>query len=165
MTGDRLLSIISGNTSTKCIHSIWTKVWSEPQICLDHTVFITSLTWPEQYWLGSKTTNCTKTIIILQDPAYNTGKFGEIRELILGMLETYNYEQTLMITCKNLMNHDLHVHLRSLTRAAVKGYVPKSDQCSICAKRYLNQRETDSIIVFRLVGLSVCPGLIIYSYT
>mgnify|MGYP000623901136 CR=1 FL=1 len=30
---------------------------------------------------------------IMQDPAYNTGKFGEIRELILGMLETYNYEQ------------------------------------------------------------------------
>ena len=67
------------------------------------------------------------------------------------MLETYNYEQTLMVTCKNLMNHDLHVHLRSLTRAAVKGYVPKSDQCSICLKHYLNQRETDSVIVFRFV--------------
>ena len=94
--------------------------------------------------------DCT---LFLQDPAYNTGKFGEIRELILGMLETYNYEQTLMVTCKNLMNHDLHVHLRSLTRAAVKGYVPKSDQCSICMKRYLNQRETDSVIVFRFVLL------------
>ena len=70
------------------------------------------------------------------------------------MLETYNYEQTLMITCKNLLNHDLHIHLRSLTRAAVKGYVPKSDQCSICTKRYLNQRETDSVIVFRLVILN-----------
>ena len=58
-----------------------------------------------------------------------------------------------MITCKNLLNHDLHIHLRSLTRAAVKGYVPKSDQCSICTKRYLNQRETDSVIVFRLVIL------------
>ena len=34
---------------------------------------------------------------IMQDPAYNTGKFGEIRELILGMLETYNYEQVCAI--------------------------------------------------------------------
>ena len=31
-----------------------------------------------------------------QDPAYSTGKFGEVRELILGMLETYNYEQVNM---------------------------------------------------------------------
>ena len=31
--------------------------------------------------------------IILQDPAYNTGKFGEIKELIIGMLENYNYEE------------------------------------------------------------------------
>jgi len=30
---------------------------------------------------------------ILQDPAYSSGRFGEIRELILGMLDTYNYEQ------------------------------------------------------------------------
>ena len=34
---------------------------------------------------------------IMQDPAYNTGKFGEIRELILGMLETYNYEQVCLL--------------------------------------------------------------------
>ena len=34
--------------------------------------------------------------MFLQDPAYSTGKFGEVRELILGMLETYNYEQVNM---------------------------------------------------------------------
>ena len=34
-------------------------------------------------------------ICFSQDPAYSTGKFGEVRELILGMLETYNYEQVL----------------------------------------------------------------------
>lgn len=32
-------------------------------------------------------------VFTFQDPAYSTGKFGEVRELILGMLETYNYEQ------------------------------------------------------------------------
>jgi hypothetical protein len=30
---------------------------------------------------------------MFQDPAYNTGKFGEIKELIIGMLENYNYEE------------------------------------------------------------------------
>ena len=30
---------------------------------------------------------------MLQDPAYSTGKFGEMKELLLGMLDTYNYEK------------------------------------------------------------------------
>jgi len=30
---------------------------------------------------------------VSQDPAYNTGKFGEIKDLIIGMLENYNYEE------------------------------------------------------------------------
>uniref|UniRef100_K1R9K0 Vacuolar protein sorting-associated protein 8-like protein n=1 Tax=Magallana gigas TaxID=29159 RepID=K1R9K0_MAGGI len=86
---------------------------------------------------------------IMQDPAYSTGKFGEVRELILGMLETYNYEQTLMETCKNLMNHDIHVHLKNLTTAAKKGYVPAGDNCSLCTKQFVNQNETDTVIIFR----------------
>ncbi|XP_063412679.1 vacuolar protein sorting-associated protein 8 homolog [Mytilus trossulus] len=86
---------------------------------------------------------------IMQDPAYNTGKFGEVRELILGMLETYNYEQTLMKTCKNLLNHDIHVHLKSLTSAAVRGYIPRGDNCNLCNKMFINQNETDSVVVFR----------------
>nr|XP_022322565.1 vacuolar protein sorting-associated protein 8 homolog [Crassostrea virginica] len=86
---------------------------------------------------------------IMQDPAYSTGKFGEVRELILGMLETYNYEQTLMETCKNLLNHDIHVHLKNLTTAATKGYVPKGDNCSLCTKQYINQNETDTVVIFR----------------
>lgn len=36
-------------------------------------------------------------LFCFQDPAYNTGKFGEVRELILGMLETYNYEQVTLL--------------------------------------------------------------------
>ena len=86
---------------------------------------------------------------IMQDPAYNTGKFGEVRELILGMLETYNYEQTLMKTCKNLLNHDIHVHLKSLTSAAIRGYIPRGDNCYLCNKQFINQTDTDTVVVFR----------------
>ncbi|XP_053385368.1 vacuolar protein sorting-associated protein 8 homolog [Mercenaria mercenaria] len=88
---------------------------------------------------------------IMQDPAYNTGKFGEIRELILGMLETYNYEKTLMITCKNLLNHDIHdirLQLRSLTNAAMKGYILRGDQCKIC-EEIMNQPDIELVMVFR----------------
>ncbi|XP_041374342.1 vacuolar protein sorting-associated protein 8 homolog isoform X2 [Gigantopelta aegis] len=86
---------------------------------------------------------------IMQDPAYNTGKFGEIKELIIGMLENYNYEQTLMKTCKNLLNHDLHVHLRSLTGAASRSFVPRGDHCNLCNRGFTSLSDTDVVVVFR----------------
>ncbi|XP_071103447.1 vacuolar protein sorting-associated protein 8 homolog [Haliotis cracherodii] len=86
---------------------------------------------------------------IMQDPTYNTGKFGEVKELIIGMLENYNYEQTLMKTCKNLLYHDLHVHLRSLTCAATRGFVPRGDSCHLCNRNFVNPSDTDPVTVFR----------------
>ncbi|XP_064597923.1 vacuolar protein sorting-associated protein 8 homolog [Liolophura sinensis] len=86
---------------------------------------------------------------IMQDPAYNTGKFGEVKELILGMLETYNYEETLMTTCKNLMYHDLHLHLSHLTAVAGRSYIARQQQCNMCSKHYSGILESEAIIVFR----------------
>ncbi|XP_035826479.1 vacuolar protein sorting-associated protein 8 homolog isoform X2 [Aplysia californica] len=86
---------------------------------------------------------------IMQDPAYNTGKFGEVKELIIGMLENYNYEETLMETCKNLLYHDLHIHLRSLTQTATRGFVPRGDNCNICNQNYTEATPAETILVFR----------------
>ena len=53
---------------------------------------------------------------IMQDPAYNTGKFGEVKELIIGMLDNYNYEEvradqghTLFVTSIFLLNEITHL--------------------------------------------------------
>jgi hypothetical protein len=62
--------------------------------------------------------------------------------------------QTLMETCKNLLNHDIHVHLKNLTTAATKGYIPKGDSCNLCTKQFINQNETDTVIIFRLEEIS-----------
>ncbi|GFO47915.1 vacuolar protein sorting-associated protein 8-like protein [Plakobranchus ocellatus] len=86
---------------------------------------------------------------IVQDPAYNTGKFGEVKELIIGMLDNYNYEETLMETCKNLLYHDLHVHLRSLTQAASRGFVPRGDQCNLCHQSFTDSLPVETALVFR----------------
>ncbi|BFY99915.1 hypothetical protein BsWGS_02955 [Bradybaena similaris] len=86
---------------------------------------------------------------IMQDPAYNTGKFGEVKELIIGMLENYNYEETLMETCKNLLYHDLHVHLRSLTQTAMKGFIPRENKCNLCNQNFTESSPTDTVLVFR----------------
>ncbi|XP_078620345.1 vacuolar protein sorting-associated protein 8 homolog isoform X1 [Branchiostoma floridae x Branchiostoma japonicum] len=85
---------------------------------------------------------------IMQDPAYNTGKFGEIRELLLGMLDTYNYEQTLLKTTNSLLSHDLHWSLCNLKAAVNKGLVPRQEDCGVCGQHFSITEEQDSVIVF-----------------
>ncbi|XP_014448023.1 vacuolar protein sorting-associated protein 8 homolog isoform X3 [Tupaia chinensis] len=86
---------------------------------------------------------------ILQDPVYGKGKLGEIQGLILGMLDTFNYEQTLLETTTNLLNQDLHWSLCNLRASVTRGLNPKQDYCSICLQQYKRRQEmTEEIIVF-----------------
>ncbi|KAM6122518.1 vacuolar protein sorting-associated protein 8 homolog isoform 2-T2 [Pterocles gutturalis] len=86
---------------------------------------------------------------ILQDPVYGKGKLGEIQGLVLGMLDTFNYEQTLLETTTNLLNHDLHWSLCNLRASVTRGLTPKQDYCCICLQQYKRRQEpADEIIVF-----------------
>ncbi|XP_063789062.1 vacuolar protein sorting-associated protein 8 homolog isoform X2 [Pseudophryne corroboree] len=96
---------------------------------------------------------------ILQDPVYGRGKLGEIQGLVLGMLDTFNYEQTLLETTTNLLNQDLHWSLRNLKASITKALVPKQDYCCVCLQQYKKRQEaSDDIIVFSCGHLyhSVC---------
>uniref|UniRef100_A0A672UJ15 Vacuolar protein sorting-associated protein 8 homolog n=1 Tax=Strigops habroptila TaxID=2489341 RepID=A0A672UJ15_STRHB len=85
----------------------------------------------------------------MQDPVYGKGKLGEIQGLVLGMLDTFNYEQTLLETTTNLLNHDLHWSLCNLRASVTRGLTPKQDYCCICLQQYKRRQETaDEIIVF-----------------
>nr|XP_020861360.1 vacuolar protein sorting-associated protein 8 homolog isoform X6 [Phascolarctos cinereus] len=86
---------------------------------------------------------------ILQDPVYGRGRLGEIQGLILGMLDTFNYEQTLLETTTNLLNHDLHWSLCNLRASVTRGLNPKQDYCCICLQQYRRRQEVaDDIVVF-----------------
>ncbi|XP_019524513.1 PREDICTED: vacuolar protein sorting-associated protein 8 homolog isoform X1 [Hipposideros armiger] len=86
---------------------------------------------------------------ILQDPVYGKGKLGEIQGLILGMLDTFNYEQTLLETTTSLLNQDLHWSLCNLRASVTRGLNPKQDYCSLCLQQYKRRQEmADEIIVF-----------------
>ncbi|XP_029462059.1 vacuolar protein sorting-associated protein 8 homolog isoform X3 [Rhinatrema bivittatum] len=86
---------------------------------------------------------------ILQDPVYGKGKLGEIQGLILGMLETFNYEQTLLETTTNLLNQDLHWSLCNLRTCMTRGLNPKQDYCCVCLQQYKRRQEAaDEIIIF-----------------
>ncbi|XP_061914990.1 vacuolar protein sorting-associated protein 8 homolog isoform X3 [Entelurus aequoreus] len=87
--------------------------------------------------------------LILQDHLYGEGQVAEIHGLLLGMLNTFNYEQTLFETTTRLLNNDLHWSLAHLRTAVTKGLHPRQDYCHICiqqCKRWHN--STDEIIIF-----------------
>ncbi|KAJ8793909.1 hypothetical protein J1605_019173 [Eschrichtius robustus] len=93
---------------------------------------------------------------ILQDPVYGKGKLGEIQGLILGMLDTFSYEQTLLETTTSLLNQDLHWSLCNLRASVTRGLNPKQDYCSICLQQYKRRQEmADEIIVFRITLTAV----------
>uniref|UniRef100_A0A673IY43 Vacuolar protein sorting-associated protein 8 homolog n=1 Tax=Sinocyclocheilus rhinocerous TaxID=307959 RepID=A0A673IY43_9TELE len=84
------------------------------------------------------------------DPVYGKGKLAEIQGLILGMLETFNYEQTLLETTTNLLNSDLHWSLSHLHKAVSRGLHPRQDHCNICLQQYKRRQESEEeIIIFR----------------
>ncbi|XP_058043331.1 vacuolar protein sorting-associated protein 8 homolog isoform X2 [Ahaetulla prasina] len=86
---------------------------------------------------------------ILQDPVYGKGKLGEIQSLVLGMLDSFNYEQTLLETTTSLLNRDLHWSLRNLKASMTRGLNPKQDYCCICLQQYKRRQQTgDQIVVF-----------------
>uniref|UniRef100_A0A3P9NN00 VPS8 subunit of CORVET complex n=1 Tax=Poecilia reticulata TaxID=8081 RepID=A0A3P9NN00_POERE len=104
-----------------------------------------------------KVLNCMSSFIslpaiiqqILQDPVYGRGKLAEIQGLILGMLDTFTYEQTLLETTTNLLNHDLHWSLAHLRSAVTRGLHPRQDCCNICLQHYKRKQDTsEEIIVF-----------------
>uniref|UniRef100_A0A8C2I8S0 VPS8 subunit of CORVET complex n=1 Tax=Cyprinus carpio TaxID=7962 RepID=A0A8C2I8S0_CYPCA len=84
---------------------------------------------------------------ILKDPVYGKGKLAEIQGLILGMLETFNYEQTLLETTTNLLNSDLHWSLSHLRKAVSRGLHPRQDHCNICLQQYKRRQESEDIIL------------------
>lgn len=86
---------------------------------------------------------------IMSDPAYSSGRFGEMKDLLLGMLDTYNYEKTLLHTCANLINHDLHHQLAALTVAVGRAVTLRSDFCLLCSRAIATVKEKDSAVCFQ----------------
>uniref|UniRef100_A0A3B1JZB1 VPS8 subunit of CORVET complex n=1 Tax=Astyanax mexicanus TaxID=7994 RepID=A0A3B1JZB1_ASTMX len=99
-------------------------------------------------------------ILHIKDPVYGKGKLAEIQGLILGMLETFNYEQTLLETTTNLLNSDLHWSLAHLRKAVSRGLHPRQDHCNICLQQYKRRQESEEeVIIFSCGHLYHCQCL------
>lgn len=85
---------------------------------------------------------------LMQDPVYSTGKFGEVRDFIMKMLDTHNYEKALLNTTNRLLNGDLHFHLRQLKLVANRGYASRTASCCACNKNFA-AGELEDVVMFR----------------
>ncbi|CAN7990373.1 unnamed protein product [Ixodes hexagonus] len=85
---------------------------------------------------------------LMQDPVYSSGKFGEVRDFIMKMLDTHNYEKALLNTTNRLLNCDLHLHLHRLKLAANRGYASHTASCCACNKSFATG-ELDDVVMFR----------------
>ncbi|XP_077501236.1 LOW QUALITY PROTEIN: vacuolar protein sorting 8 [Amblyomma americanum] len=83
---------------------------------------------------------------LMQDPAYSSGKFGEVRQFIMKMLGTHNYEKALLHTTSRLLSSDVHLHLCQLKAAANRAYVSHTATCATCNKGF---SEPGDVVMFR----------------
>ncbi|EDV27012.1 uncharacterized protein TRIADDRAFT_54511 [Trichoplax adhaerens] len=77
---------------------------------------------------------------IMMDSSYNS-KFGDIKSLILGLLDTYIYEETLLTSTIKLLSQDLYTSLRSFEVNNKKGIQPGRFFCEICRRTLLSDKE------------------------
>ena len=86
---------------------------------------------------------------ILQDPLFSNDKnaqLKDIKQLIMGMLDSFNYQQTLLQTTNNLIESDLHNQLYNLTKNASKAHSSPSTLCAMCMKDLIFD---DDVVVFK----------------
>lgn len=96
--------------------------------------------------------------IILKDPAYKGGTFGEIRDLMMGMLGNCLYEELLLQSTSRLLSADLHMQLAKELATNNKGFGPRaspairnSPACCYCREPLasIGSSEDDQAILFR----------------
>ncbi|XP_064186858.1 vacuolar protein sorting-associated protein 8 homolog isoform X2 [Anguilla rostrata] len=86
---------------------------------------------------------------LMQDPVYSVGKYGEIKNLIFGILDAYIYEKTLLEATSNLLSQDLHWSLCSLRSAVTRGLAPVQKRCGVCAQQYARPAgRGDRVVLF-----------------
>lgn len=44
---------------------------------------------------------------IIEEFTFSEGRFGDVKDLVLGMLHTYNYEKVRCVTFSDLLSHNL----------------------------------------------------------
>lgn len=85
---------------------------------------------------------------VMQDQTYSSGKFGEVKGMVLGMLDNYNYEMTLLETTTNLLGADLHGQYYQQKKILNKAYSPLVNTCELCSRDFTSIKKGKEMVLF-----------------
>lgn len=72
--------------------------------------------------------------IVVTEGSGVAATFGNVRDLLYGVLESCAYERTLLSTCARLVHSDLHAALVSMTSSVKRGTALHDEQCAKCKR-------------------------------
>lgn len=81
---------------------------------------------------------------ITQDHA--TDQFRDYRDTIVGMLDNYRYEKSILITVNKLFENDLFTNIERLHDMQSKGVIPSSERCGKCYKALIDPTDVSQRI-------------------
>ncbi|CAL8101722.1 unnamed protein product [Orchesella dallaii] len=90
--------------------------------------------------------------IVMNDPSYQKATFAEIRDLVMGMLETCTYEDMMVTLVKRVTESDLHDILKNHVKCLKQGFSSKNKACQICRQSVVSEcttAATDSVVLFQ----------------
>lgn len=85
---------------------------------------------------------------LIEDPETTGGTLGDLRQLIMGLLDNYTYETTLLRISTRLLQGDVHSLLSQRYRQSRKGVVLRASRCGSCNRPLQNGRNS-SITAFQ----------------
>ncbi|GAB0099149.1 Vacuolar protein sorting-associated protein 8 homolog [Sergentomyia squamirostris] len=99
----------------------------------------------------------SKLVQLVLSSGTQTGNFGDIKHLLLGMLSNSQYEKLLLETTARILGTDLHNLLAKEKKTATRGVCLKSIKCIICLLR-LKTTNSNQVLIFGNCGHAVHEG-------
>uniref|UniRef100_A0A182NH95 RING-type domain-containing protein n=1 Tax=Anopheles dirus TaxID=7168 RepID=A0A182NH95_9DIPT len=96
---------------------------------------------------ASEFVDLSKLVQLVLTSGTNTGNFGDIKHLLIGMLSNSAYETLLLQTTARILGHDLHEKFAHERRLALRGLTVKSVKCMVCRGRLYNTDRQPVVVM------------------
>ncbi|XP_055378489.1 vacuolar protein sorting-associated protein 8 homolog [Condylostylus longicornis] len=91
--------------------------------------------------------------LVLDTSETHSNNFGDIKDLLMGMLTNSKYEQILVENTAQILGQDLHLKFCKKRKDAKRGLWIAIVKCIVCRQRLYNQ--TDNIFIFGICGHAI----------
>lgn len=83
------------------------------------------------------------------DPLYGASNFGDIKHLMIKMMEICAYEQILLDKTNDLVSYDVYTKMAALKNISSKSFSSISNYCQSCSKRLDSDSQNQEVLIFQ----------------